>query len=145
VWPPIVQHFIETSGWRATYFGIGVFVLATMLPLALLVARLAAAHALPSAERGRSAGTPDRSGCRRKRLQGLLVVAGIACCVAMSMPQVHIVAYCADLGYGPARGAQMLSLMLRCGIVSRISFGYVMDRVGGLRTLILAAASSASR
>jgi len=55
----------------------------------------------------------------------------------MSMPQVHIVAYCGDLGYGPARGAQMLSLMLACGIVSRIAFGYVMDRIGGLRTLLL--------
>jgi MFS family permease len=53
----------------------------------------------------------------------------------MSMPQVHIVAYCGDLGYGPARGAQMLSLMLACGIVSRLTFGWVSDRIGGLRTL----------
>ena len=45
-------------------------------------------------------------------LQVLLFIAGIACCVAMSMPQVHLVAYCGDLGYGAARGAEMLSLML---------------------------------
>jgi len=137
VWPPIVQHFIETSGWRATYFGIGVFVLLTMLPLALLLRGSPPAHALPTAGSRPVGGTPASLGLSPQALQGLLVVAGIACCVAMSMPQVHIVAYCADLGYGPARGAQMLSLMLACGIVSRISFGYVMDRVGGLRTLIL--------
>jgi MFS family permease len=73
-------------------------------------------------------------------LQGLLLVAGFACCVAMSMPQVHIVAYCSDLGYGPARGAQMLSVMLACGIVSRLTFGWISDRIGGLRTLILGSA-----
>jgi MFS family permease len=69
--------------------------------------------------------------------QGLLCVAGVACCVAMSMPQVHIVAYCGDLGYGAARGAQMLSLMLACGIASRLISGVICDRIGGLRTLLL--------
>ena len=53
------------------------------------------------------------------------------------MPQVHIVAYCGDLGYGVARGADMLSLMLACGIVSRIGSGFIADRIGGLRTLLL--------
>jgi len=114
-----------------------VFVLLTRLPLALLWRGAPPAHALPPTGSRPVGGTPASLGLSPQALQGLLVVAGIACCVAMSMPQVHIVAYCADLGYGPARGAQMLSLMLACGIVSRISFGYVMDRVGGLRTLIL--------
>jgi MFS family permease len=70
-------------------------------------------------------------------LQVLLCIAGVACCVAMSMPQVHIVAYCNDLGYGAARGAQMLSLMLGFGIVSRLASGLICDRIGGLRTLLL--------
>ena len=70
-------------------------------------------------------------------LQTLLVVAGVCCCVAMSMPQVHLVAYCSDLGYGAARGPQMLSLMLACGVVSRLVSGAICDRIGGLRTLLL--------
>jgi len=70
-------------------------------------------------------------------LQTLLCIAGVACCVAMSMPQVHLVAYCGDLGYGPARGAEMLSLMLGCGIVSRIASGFIADRIGGVRTLLI--------
>ena len=73
-------------------------------------------------------------------LQTLLIIAGVCCCVAMSMPQVHLVAYCGDLGYGAARGAQMLSLMLGCGIVSRLTFGWICDRIGGLRTLLLGSA-----
>jgi MFS family permease len=72
-----------------------------------------------------------------RALQTLLVIAGLGCCVAMSMPQVHLVAYCGDLGYGAARGAQMLSVMLAFGVVSRLTFGFISDRIGGLRTLLL--------
>ena len=70
-------------------------------------------------------------------LQIVLSVAGFCCCVAMSMPQVHIVAYCGDLGYGVTRGAEMLSLMLGLGIVSRVGSGFIADRIGGLPTLLL--------
>jgi MFS family permease len=69
--------------------------------------------------------------------QTLLCIAGVACCVAMSMPQVHIVAYCTDLGFNAARGAEMLSLMLGLGVVSRLVSGWISDRIGGLRTLLL--------
>jgi MFS family permease len=70
-------------------------------------------------------------------LQGVLVIAGLSCCVAMSMPQVHIVAYSGDLGHGAARGAEMLSLMLGFGVVSRLASGWICDRIGGRRTLLL--------
>jgi len=65
------------------------------------------------------------------------VAAGIGCCTAMSMPQVHLVAYCMDLGYGVARGAEMLSLMLAAGIVSRVASGFVADRIGGIATALI--------
>ena len=84
---------------------------------------------------GRAGGRRRRArplGLSPRALQVLLCVAGVACCVAMSMPQVHIVAYCGDLGYGAARGAEMLSLMLGFGIVSRIASGFIADRIGGL-------------
>jgi MFS family permease len=138
VWPPIVQHFIQSAGWRQTYFGIAVFCIASMLPLALLLRRPPPVIELEVA--GPRAASPVRTddlGLSRRALQTLLIVAGVCCCVAMSMPQVHLVAYCADLGYGAARGAQMLSLMLACGIVSRLTFGFICDRIGGLRTLLL--------
>lgn len=139
VWPPVVAHFIATDGWRATYFGIAIFVLATMLPLALLLRRPPPHVDAPAAATKRTS-TPAALGLTPSALQTLLVIAGVSCCVAMSMPQVHLVAYCGDLGYGPARGAQMLSLMLACGIVSRLTFGVVCDRIGGLRTLLIGSA-----
>ena len=79
-------------------------------------------------------------GLTTNRAQTLLIIAGLACCVAMSMPQVHIVAYCVDLGFGPARGAEMLSLMLACGVVSRLVSGVICDRIGGIKTLLLGSA-----
>ena len=138
VWPPIVQHFIETAGWRHAYLGIAVFCAAAMLPLALLLRRPPPAHETVIPAAGRAGAHPAHAlGVSPNALQALLVIAGLCCCVAMSMPQVHLVAYCGDLGYGAARGAQMLSLMLACGIVSRLTFGFVSDRIGGLRTLLL--------
>jgi MFS family permease len=136
VWPPIVQHFFETAGWRATYIGTGMFCLATALPLALMLRRRP-----PELESAAAAAgghwSPRPLGFTPGQLQALLCIAGVACCVAMSMPQVHIVAYCGDLGYGAARGAEMLSIMLACGIVSRLASGWICDRIGGLRTLLL--------
>ena len=137
VWPPVVQHFIATVGWRHTYFGIGVFCLASILPLALVLRRPSpiAAATVDISQTG--ARRSHNLGLSPAALQALLALAAAACCLAMSMPQVHIVAYCGDLGYGPARGAQMLSLMLGFGIVSRLGFGFISDRIGGLRTLLL--------
>jgi MFS family permease len=138
VWPPLMQHYIDSAGWRQTYIGIGVFCLFAMLPLALVLRRRPPIPELPAVGSVASvAGSAGKLGLSPGSLQALLCVAGVACCVAMSMPQVHIVAYCGDLGYGPARGAQMLSLMLGCGIVSRLAFGWISDHIGGLRTLLL--------
>lgn len=139
IWPPIVQAMIERVGWRATLVGVGLVCLATLLPLALLLGRSGprpiASAGGPAARTG-AEGAIAGSGLGAGTVQGLLVLAGLGCCVAMAMPQVHIVAYCGDLGYGPARGAEMLALMLGFGIVSRVASGFVADRIGGLATLL---------
>jgi MFS family permease len=136
IWPPVMQHFIAADGWRSTHIGIGLFCLATMLPLVFALRRR-----LPSAHTAAAGAGAVRARAALPvsplALQVLLCIAGVACCVAMAMPQVHIVAYCGDLGYGVARGAEMLSLMLVFGLVSRIGSGFVADRIGGVRTLLL--------
>ena len=139
-WPPVLQHFIETVGWRQTHIGIGVFCLVTMLPLSLVLRRRPPAQAAPPPVQAGNRGT---LGLPPNALQALLMFAGISCCVAMAMPQVHIVAYCVDLGYGAARGAEMLSLMLACGVVSRLASGWILDRIGSRATLLLGAALQA--
>ncbi|MEK9720777.1 MAG: MFS transporter, partial [Quisquiliibacterium sp.] len=145
VWPPIVQHLVDTIGWRQAYATIGIASTLLMLPLALALRRRppiqpagpTAAVQVSGPPRTTSASAHRIEGVSLRSLQVLLGIAGVACCVAMSMPQVHIVAYCGDLGYGAARGAQMLSLMLGAGIVSRLISGVICDRIGGLRTLLL--------
>jgi MFS family permease len=146
IWPPVVQAVVEQHGWRNAYLMLAVVCAVLMPPLAFCL-RKRAVVAGPAAGAASVVG-PTAAGAERSRPFGLsinaalawLCIAGVACCVAMSMPQVHIVAYCTDLGYGPARGAQMMSLMLGFGIVSRLVSGAVSDRIGGLRTLMLGSA-----
>jgi MFS family permease len=139
VWPPLLQWAIDAIGWRSAHLVMGAVCLVTMVPLAFALRRrppIPPPRPAPAA--GEVATTP--LGLSPNALQAVLGLAGIACCIAMAMPQVHIVAYCVDLGYGAQRGAEMLSLMLATGIVSRLLFGLVMDRIGGLRTLVLGSA-----
>jgi hypothetical protein len=115
VWPPVMQYFIDTAA-GADLTGHGRVLMPAWLPLALCCAPAAAQRAAP-------AGSPPGWRQPRRRplglprmLQALLCVAGVSCCVAMSMPQGHIVPNCGDLGFGAARGAEMLSLMLGMGV-----------------------------
>jgi MFS family permease len=139
VWPPVMQYFIDAVGWRQTYIGMGIFCMASMVPLALFLRRRPPLQEAPAAVgiTGTASASARPLGLPPNLLLALLCVAGVACCVAMSMPQVHIVAYCGDLGFGAARGAEMLSLMLGLGVVSRLVSGWISDRIGGLRTLLL--------
>jgi MFS family permease len=140
VWPPVVHHFVAIYGWRNTYQGIALFCLVTLSALALFLRRRPPVVDSDAASSAEAVSSSRPFGFSPAVAQSLLCVAGIACCVAMSMPQVHIVAYCGDLGYGVARGAEMLAVMLGFGIVSRLVSGVICDRIGGLRTLLLGSA-----
>lgn len=135
VWPPLVNFGIQSVGWRTTHIAIGIFT-AVAMTLALAVLRMLMGAAT---RRSHVNAAPPRVDLRlsTNALTAILALASISCCVAMSMPQVHIVAYCGDLGYGVARGAEMLSLMLGFGIISRIGSGFLADRIGGIRTLLI--------
>ena len=136
IWPLIMNVFMPLVGWRTTYAGIGLVIAATVVPLALLMRARPSAATMARAEAATREARAD-AGLSPRLLLALLVLAGFSCCVAMSMPQVHIVAYCGDLGYGVARGAEMLSLMLALGIFSRIGSGFVADAIGPMPTLMI--------
>lgn len=137
VWPTVMPYVMQGQGWRFTYAAIGVFCLATMVPLVLMLRRGAPHQAAQGSPGSRPVQPISLS---PSALQMLLVVAGFGCCMAMSMPQVHIVAYCIDLGYGVAHGADMLSIMLAAGVVSRIGSGFLADRIGAVKTLLIGSA-----
>jgi len=137
IWPALAQHGVETIGWRNTYIWIGVVCGFGMLALAFLMRQRPPILAVAAPGSLQSVASEKPFGLSINTAHALLCVAGVACCVAMAMPQVHIVAYCTDLGFGAARGAEMLSIMLACGIVSRLVSGAICDRIGGLKTLVL--------
>ncbi|WP_146991883.1 MFS transporter [Bradyrhizobium macuxiense] len=142
VWPPLVNFGMQSVGWRTTHIAIGIFT-AIAMALALVVLRLLMGAAT---RRSHVNAAPPRVDLKlsTNALTVILSLASISCCVAMSMPQVHIVAYCGDLGYGVARGAEMLSLMLGFGIISRIGSGFLADRIGGIRTLLIGSIAQGS-
>lgn len=138
VWPTVIKLLLAGTGWRLTFLWIGIFCIVSLVPLSLLLRTRPPGGIDPAPPAAIPSGGPRRAQpFSPNALQGLLIVAGLGCCVAMSMPQVHIVAYCVDLGYGIARGAEMLSLMLAGGIVSRLASGFLADHIGGVRTLII--------
>ena len=135
IWPPVIQHFTASDGWRATHIGIAVVCVLAMLPLSWMFRRRFSIQGHDAGQGPRF--VPPDIGVSPNTLFVLLCIAGVGCCVAMAMPQVHIVAYCGDLGYGVARGAEMLSLMLAFGIISRVGSGFIADRFGGVVTLLI--------
>jgi MFS family permease len=141
IWPQLTRWGMETIGWRATFIVIGISCAVTMtLFLLLLRAQIGVAS-----RRNHDNAPPPRVDLNlsTNTLTVLLSIASISCCVAMAMPQVHIVAYCGDLGYGVARGSEMLSLMMAFGVVSRIGSGFLADKIGGIRTLLIGSVAQA--
>ncbi|GAA6147965.1 MFS transporter [Pseudooceanicola nitratireducens] len=136
LWPLLLAGTISDGGWRPAYTILGIAILAVVIPGALFLRRPLPIEAISQSDRISSARARS-SGFSPNTLTLMLGLAGIACCVAMSMPQVHIVAFCVDLGYGPAVGGQMLSLMLLGGVGSRIVSGLLADKIGGVRTLLI--------
>jgi MFS family permease len=141
VWPPLVNWGVQSAGWRTTHIAIGIFC-AVSMTLLLLVLR---SQIGDEKVRDHANARPPRLDLQlsTNALTVLLCVASISCCVAMAMPQVHIVAYCGDLGYGAARGAEMLSVMMGFGVISRIGSGFLADRIGGIRTLLVGSVAQA--
>lgn len=136
-WPAVMPYLMAGQGWRFAYAAIGIACLVTMVPLVFMLRRSAPRAAFQHTVAGGGGRSAPLSPAA---LQALLIVAGFGCCMAMSMPQVHIVAYCMDLGYGVAHGADMLAIMLAAGVVSRIGSGFLADRIGAVRTLFLGSA-----
>lgn len=136
IWPLILSDVTIDLGWRTTFGILAGITIVAMVPLALFLRRRVPSHmsrqaSAASNQRARTVSFSPRT------LQLMLSLAGIGCCVAMAMPQVHIVSLCVDLGYGPAVGAEMLSLMLAGGVVSRMISGAVADYLGGVKTLLI--------
>jgi MFS family permease len=141
IWPSLLQHALLRIGWRGTMLGFAAIV-ALIVPLALLLQ--------PPPQPGRATGAAGHGfrGVSAMRLspnavQVLLCAAGFLCCVPMAMPSSHLVAFCSDLGIRPAEGAAMLSVLLGCAFASRVCWGWLADRFGGLTTVFAGSACQA--
>ena len=136
IWPPLFVMALSSVGWRLGYIYAGILSLLMMLPVSFFLRLPSPQNAGSESSKG-SVGDADTFGMSSNQLTGVLCLAGLACCIAMAMPTVHIVALCSDRGFGIAVGAKMLSAMLFFGVISRLGFGYISDKLGGLRTILI--------
>lgn len=136
IWPPLLQSWIDTVGWRQSFAQLSVVCLITMLPLCLVYLKRTNIESLGN-NKSTNRDWERPLGIGKGQLQCALCFAGLGCCVAMAMPQIHIVPHVIDLGFEARQGAYMLALMLGFGIISRVSSGWISDRIGGLNTLLL--------
>ncbi len=143
VWPSLIQLGVEWYGWRPTMIAFGLLVAGGVVPLALIFLRPPpAAPASGSLHGGPRAGTRV-IGLHPNVALGLLSFAIFCCCMTMSMPMQHMVAFCSDIGIGPTRGAAMLSVLLGCAFFARQFWGWLSDRIGGLQTILLGSMAQA--
>jgi MFS family permease len=135
IWPTVLESSVQGYGWQQTYWFVGLIVFVLALPLSLVLRKIPATD--KSVAGSRNDWDQKDIPVSPAWLIALLMVAIFCCCIAMSMPQVHMVAFCGDLGFGAATGAKMLSVMLAFGVVSRLGFGWLSDHIGGLKTVFI--------
>ncbi len=136
IWSPVIANILMSDGWREIYLILSIVISVVVIPLSFYLSEKPT-EIRPTPREIKNNHQITKIAISGRQLQFFLGLAGVGCCIAMAMPQVHIVAYCVGLGFGPAIGAEMLSLMLACGVISRITFGVCADRLGGFYTLIL--------
>ena len=136
IFPILLGGLISDYGWRISYFLLALSCIFIILPASFFLQRRLDKKYSDEQERQASIMSTS-SRFKPLTLQIILSIAGICCCVAMSMPQIHLVTMCVDLGYGSHVGAEMLSLMLLGGVISRLVSGVLVDFIGGVRTLLL--------
>jgi MFS family permease len=140
VWPPIFEQSVAYFGWRHTMLVYAAVQLLLIVPTAAIIFR--APPAVP--HRPLPAGTVPRGsklvmGWPPNAVFAVMTAAIFTCCIPMSMPQAHLVAFCSDLGIGPAHGAAMVSVLLGMAFFSRQVWGAISDRIGGLYTMLAGA------
>ncbi len=140
IWPSLFAWAIAALGWQHTMRLFAGFEVLAVAPIALLVLRNPPEVTVTGALSARARASNTVLGLRPNVALILLGLAAFCCCVPMAVPQGHLVAFCGDLGIPTSQGAAMLSVLLGCAFVSRQFWGWLSDRIGGLRTILTASA-----
>jgi MFS family permease len=144
MWPPVFDRVIGNYGWRQAMLWYAIAEIVVIVPLALIYFRHPpeVIHSAPA-----SGGTAIKArvlGLPSNAVFALMCGAAVMCCIPMSMPQGHLVAFCSDLGISRSAGALMLSVLLGTAFLSRQAWGAISDRIGGLTTVLIGSLWQAS-
>ncbi|HEY4373725.1 MAG TPA: MFS transporter [Burkholderiales bacterium] len=136
IWPSFITAEIDAAGWRQAMMWTGIVTCVGIVPLAWFALQKTPSIASVGAGVRSLASRATLRGVSHRRTFVLLCVAGFCCCTPMAMPAAHLVALCGDFGISPKTGALMLSTMLASAFISRQFWGWMSDRIGGIRTIL---------
>jgi MFS family permease len=134
VMPFFARHLVLVQGWRSAYLTLGIAYLLIMVPIALLL------RDAPRAPAGTASPAARPPGASPAWLLAWLSVAVLFCCACMATPIVHVASLGADRGLGGQESAGLLAVMMVFGMLGRLAFGRLADRVGNLNAYIVASA-----
>jgi MFS family permease len=137
IWPSLIGIGIARYGWQTTMLGYGGIVLATIVPMLVLLRPAPEPIAAVKTEHGQD-GANRVLGLPPNVAMALICFASFLCCVPMALPASHLVAFCGDIGI--TAGAAMMSVLTACAFLSRQFWGAFADRFGGLRTIMTGSA-----
>ena len=145
IWPFIIKDFLIEGDWRNAHLFIAL-ICSIFIPILFYFIGNKSPNSKNNTlvlEEIKNTNSNLKLPISNQRVQTLLMIAGIFCCVAMAMPQVHIVPLCIDSGFGLGVGTEILSFMLFAAVTSRVLFGLLSDKIGPIQTLILGSALQA--
>lgn len=134
IMPFAADMLLATFDWRTTYL-----MLAAVVALAQIVVVSGVRRPIVPAGPGKTGGPTRLSLWKRPRLLALSAAA-FFCCACMGVPLIHLAGFVTAICGTPSTGATAMLAAMIAGAAGRIAFGLGADRVGNLRSYLIASA-----
>lgn len=143
--PLLSSSLISAFGWRASFVILGILAGVIMIGSTFLIKKDPPAEEPGAAQNvarpEANPSTPSKNWNLREALTTrtfwMLFAGYLLWCTGFYMVSIHLAAYGTDLGLSPAAAAMAVSLIGGGSIFGKISMGYLSDRIGPQKVLIM--------
>jgi len=134
---PIAARLVVLYGWRASELLLAAAVLLLLVPAALLIRR---PEHMPAATASGGVGGAELKAAVRQALRSrpfvVLSLTFFACCATHAGPIFHTISYAIGCGLPPMTAVTIYSVEGLAGLVGRLVFGVLGDRLGVKRMIV---------
>jgi MFS family permease len=135
---PFAATLVTTYGWRTSQLILAAAVVVLLIPAALCIRR--PSH-MPAATAAGGLGGPELKAAARRALRSrafiVLSLTFFACCATHAGPIFHTISYAIGCGLPPMTAVTIYSVEGFAGLVGRLVFGVLGDRVGVKRMIVV--------